>query len=541
MLSAIENVAQENHRKILRLKNDAMRSFILLGKELKTNKEEGYFQSLGYPTFEAYIESPELSIGRRSVYSLIAIYDTFVEQLGYSLDELSEVDYSKLDRVIPLINVQPVAHREWFEKAKTLPRRELEREVKQAWRIQRRPQPVSPILPTDGLEGWINTVQCGDCLALLQQLPSESIDCCITSPPYWQMRDYGVEGQLGLETTLEAYLDKMLVITAELKRVLKKGGTMWWTHGDSYGTHWGKRSGQFGNEIKKGFDDLYTQNKQQGDGVYEKSLILQNYRLAIRMVDEQRWLLRNTVVWHKPSCMPSSAKDRFTVDFENLFFFVKHDTYWFEPQYEKSETAGSVHVGRKGDKGSQIKETVNPTYFDRSYTTGALRHKRCVWRIPPQPFPNAHFAVFPEELCETPIKAGCPEFICKKCGVAREKVYEREYLETKKVPYPNKGEIGSMGLEGRAAHMTRDGFIPNRENIIKEQGYTDCGCGAGWHSGIVLDPFCGTGTALVVASKLGRQYIGFDLNPDYVQMATERLYASPRAERSEVAPRRGSC
>lgn len=495
MLSAIENVAQENHRNILRLKNDAMRSFILLGKELKTNKEQGYFQSLGYLTFEAYIESPELSIGRRSVYSLIAIYETFVERLGYSLDELSEVDYSKLDRVIPLINVQPVAHREWFEKAKTLPRRELEREVKQAWRTRngRRPQPVSPTLPTDGLDDWINTVQCGDCLELLQQLPSESIDCCITSPPYWQVRDFGVEGQLGLETTVQEYISKLSRIFDEVKRVLKQEGTCWVNMGDTYASspagnrfiaHEG--DGVYGRLMEGytqgGTAPVTSKPTHYGDTPH-KCLLQIPARFAIEMC-AWGWILRNEVIWHKSNCIPSSVKDRFTLDFEKLFFFVKHDAYWFETQYEKAETVGSVHVGRKGDKGSQIKETVNPTYFDRSYTTGALRHKRCVWRIPTQPFPDAHFAVFPEELVETPIKAGCPEMICRNCGEA------------------------------------------------KGVSYTDCDCGAGWRTGIVLDPFCGSGTALVVASKLGRQYIGFDLNPDYVQMATERLRATTREKRA---------
>ena len=111
MPSPINKKAQANHQRIVELKQGAMRSFILLGKELKTNKEEGYFQPLGYLTFEAYIESPVVGLSRSSVYSLIGIYQTFIEELDYSLDELSKVDYSKLDRILPVINVQPVGHR----------------------------------------------------------------------------------------------------------------------------------------------------------------------------------------------------------------------------------------------------------------------------------------------------------------------------------------------------------------------------------------------------------------------------------------------
>jgi len=107
---AILETALENHRRILELKNQANQSFILLGKEFRESKERRYFEFLGYPTFEAYIEGPEVSFQRRSVYSLIVIYEKFVEELGYSVEELSEVDYSKLDRLLPLLNVQPVAH-----------------------------------------------------------------------------------------------------------------------------------------------------------------------------------------------------------------------------------------------------------------------------------------------------------------------------------------------------------------------------------------------------------------------------------------------
>ena len=211
--------ARTNHQRIIQLKTEATRSFILLGKELKTNKEQRYFETLGSPTFEEYIESPSLGFARSSVYSLIAIYQTFVETLGYSINELSAIDHTKLDRLLPLVNVHPGGHQQWLEKARTLPRRLLESQVKLALETNhtRKPKPATPPLPAD----WLNTIHCGDALELLQQLPDKSIDCCITSPPYWALRDFGVEGQLGLEPTFHDFIEHVCDVFDEVRRVLK--------------------------------------------------------------------------------------------------------------------------------------------------------------------------------------------------------------------------------------------------------------------------------------------------------------------------------
>src|SRR3990167_10591238 len=179
----------------------------------------------------------------------------------------------------------------------------------------------------------VNTIICGDALEVLKTLPDECIDCVITSSPYYGLRDYGVEGQIGLEPTLNEYLDKILSITAELKRVLKKTGTMWWNHGDSYGTSHSPGSlGKYDKNPDR-FAQLDNSEKGRSPGP-EKCLLLQNFRLAQRMIDEQQWILRNVLIWHKPNVMPSSVKDRFTVDFEPIFFFSKSKKYWFEQQFE---------------------------------------------------------------------------------------------------------------------------------------------------------------------------------------------------------------
>jgi len=161
------------------------------------------------------------------------------------------------------------------------------------------------------IKDFLNRVICGDTLEILQKMPSDFVDCIITSPPYWGLRDYGVKGQLGLEPTLEEYLEKLLKITAELKRVLKKMGVMFWNHGDCYGS---KPPGNSPENIKEWAEkgDGLIGRKFERYGSFKKSqriqpkcLALQNWRLILRMIDEQGWILRNTLIWYKPNAMPS--------------------------------------------------------------------------------------------------------------------------------------------------------------------------------------------------------------------------------------------
>ena len=172
-----------------------------------------------------------------------------------------------------------------------------------------------------------NTIIHGDTLEELKKLPDDLVDTIITSPPYWGLRNYGVEGQIGLEKTLEEYIEKLLAITNELKRVLKPTGVMFWNHGDCYS---GGKTGRT--------DDYIYKNAQQRtgglqrkptDGVPSKCLVLQNYRLILKMID-QGWILRNNIIWNKPNHMPSSVKDRFANSFEPVFMLVKNKKYWFD-------------------------------------------------------------------------------------------------------------------------------------------------------------------------------------------------------------------
>lgn len=301
-------------------------------------------------------------------------------------------------------------------------------------------------------------VICGDALKVLQAMEAESIDCVVTSPPYWALRDYGVVGQLGLEPTFQEYITKLCGILDEVKRVLKKTGTCWVNLGDTYFAHNGSR----GNKTDAGADSL--RKKSNDERVAPRFKAINNYqskcllqipaRFSIEMCN-RGWILRNTIIWWKPNCMPSSVKDRFTVDYEYVFFFVKEKKYWFETQYEaytEPMNRWGGDVLKADGESTWDKGTGQETYRNRNMRPNELgRNKRSVWRITTKPFKEAHFAVFPEELVETPIKAGCPK------------------------------------------------------------------------GGVVLDPFCGSGTTGVVAKKLGRHFIGIDLNKDYCKMADTRI------------------
>jgi len=317
----------------------------------------------------------------------------------------------------------------------------------------------------------VNQIIQGDAVEVLRQMPDECIDCVVTSPPYYGLRDYGVQGQIGLEETFEAYIDKMLAITTELKRVLKKEGTMWWNHGDCYGGQQGKFAGWPDQKLKLGEKiPRYPKPKQLA-----KCLLLQPYRLAQRMIDEQGWILRNIIIWHKPNCMPSSVKDRFTVDYEPILFFVKNKKYWFEMQYEEFQ---SNHYDRarmakaKTESGGRwAQESGGAIKTQRAFVAGNKqgRNKRCVWRIPTRPFPEAHFAVYPPDLIETPIKAGCPEFICIRCGKARKKSGE----EGTTMPSISGCEMSkkkglNMRIEGRASRRFR--ITMKRITAVKASG-----------------------------------------------------------------------
>lgn len=368
------------------------------------------------------------------------------------------------------------------------------------------------------------------------------------------------KGQLGLEPTFDLYIKHLCDIFDEVKRVLRDDGTIWVNLGDTYYSVSGGKfmNDNIGSKDRNELKGLAKANElKSGKELEQKNLTLVPLRFAIEM-QNRGWIIRNVIIWHKPNCMPSSVKDRFTVDFEYLFFFSKKKKYYFETQYEsyvpdslrktkrnKNNPKGMNRQGldswkpqlserqqslinkiykikkdirdenisykgkskdlsqynnalanakayRSGLKILQEQEqlTSEELNFLKDYTQNHFsnplgRNKRTVWSICPKPFSEAHFAVYPPELCEIPISAGCPEFVCIKCGNPKVKSYNK--IGEKKVP-----PIGGIK---QLANMNPTYSGKTTQNIYDNGKHKPtCQCNAGFTSGIVLDPFFGSGT-----------------------------------------------
>jgi len=379
----------------------------------------------------------------------------------------------------------------------------------------------------------LNKIHNTDCLSGLKALPDECVDCVVTSPPYWGLRDYGTEGQLGLEPTFQEYINKLCDIFDEVKRVLKKEGTVWVNLGDTYGGGIAHSDFNTVNRYTEGGPWKTEPFKSDVKKPQEKSLLQIPSRFAIEM-SNRGWILRNEIIWHKRNCMPASVEDRFTVDFEKVFLFVKSKKYFFEQQFEEYKTLENRPFGivRNREFEYQGKYKVMPPIGGKKQTEGNNnpvysgnqpewkqgRNKRCVWTINTDPFVGAHFAVFPEALIEPMIAAGCPKQICTKCGLAREKRIE---YTGNNLP---KGGGRCIKYESSGQNLSPTSTLLTK--VVKEKedkGFTDCGCKADWKGGVVLDPFMGSGTTAAVAKKQGKQYIGFELNAEYIKIAEMRL------------------
>lgn len=312
-------------------------------------------------------------------------------------------------------------------------------------------------------------IMIGDALDVLRKLPDCCIDCCVTSPPYYGLRDYGVDGQIGLEQTPDEYIDRLVDVFKEVRRALKPDGTLWIVIADSYAGS-GKGRNKTG-EYKR--ETAHIQSPGQINGklkktpttgdIKPKDLIGIPWMLAFALRADG-WYLRSDIIWHKPNVMPESVKDRPTKCYEHIFMLAKSRRYY----YDSDAVLVPAHYdGRKEtlNKGSsKYAETVVPGNNPQSqHVAGKLherwrfkdgkpvKNRRDVWKISTRPFKGAHFATFPPELIEPCILAGC-----------------------------------------------RPG-------------------------GTVLDPFLGSGTTAVVAEKNDRNCIGIELNPEYVALAKERI------------------
>lgn len=318
-----------------------------------------------------------------------------------------------------------------------------------------------------------NIVYNMDCVEGLKTLPDNCIDCCVTSPPYYALRDYGVDGQIGLEDTPQAYIERLTEVFMEVYRVLKPEGTLWLNIGDSYcGT--GDKGSFKDPKYPEGRNGQTISKTKKLDGLKHKDLIGIPWMLAFSLRNAG-WYLRQDIIWHKPNPMPESVTDRCTKSHEYIFLLSKNQRYYFdheaiqEPantQKEINPRFGGTKYGDNDDKhfqtysGNEWKpKTKNCQYDGQTPNTMHMRreqglpdqeyivrNKRDVWSVNVKPDTVAHFATYPEELIRPCILAGCPK------------------------------------------------------------------------DGIVLDPFMGSGTTARVAMKLDRNYIGFELNPEYCKI-----------------------
>ena len=432
-------------------------------------------------------------------------------------------------------------------------------------------------------------------------------------------------GSLGLEPHPQLFIDHLVEICREIKRVLKPSGTFWLNLGDSYASMKGKCYNPGGGATslpQDAFKELTREQnpnrmlKSDGGWLQPKQLLMIPARVAIAL-QHDGWILRNDIIWHKPNHMPSSVKDRLTCAYEHVFLFAKARRYYFDldairqpqsastiqritqpnvmnqPGGDKQRELrgeGGGNASRSADMVKSLARNYEDWYFSerdkkswhdhehdktmgfgqqkRGFKVKNIPHPRGknpgdiweidaantgsrnkppykqnnphlaritegreaghskgknpgdLWRIPTTPFPGAHFAVFPPALIEPIIKAGSPRWICSKCGKPRERIVEKiRYIEHPQREGRNVKAVQFSKEENKYVSGGTLGLIAQEETV----GLSDCGCEADWVGGIVLDPFAGSGTALRVARKLGRGFIGIEINPEYAEMCERRV------------------
>lgn len=255
----------------------------------------------------------------------------------------------------------------------------------------------------------------GDSLDKLSSLRNKSVHCCVTSPPYWGLRDYGVDGQLGLEKTPDEYVTNLVEVFREVRRVLRDDGTLWLNLGDSY------VSNQKGKNSKSGLGnkndhcrDISRKSKKKPAGLKTKDLVGIPWRVALAL-QADGWYLRQDIIWHKPNPMPESVKDRCTKSHEYIFLLSKKPKYYFD-NHAIEEPAVESRIG-KNRGGSLSRGTVSEgtgkvaglNHSGKPWVSKGTKNKRSVWTHAVKPFKEAHFATFPPGLIEPCILAGCPE------------------------------------------------------------------------------------------------------------------------------------
>lgn len=358
----------------------------------------------------------------------------------------------------------------------------------------------------------IDAILQGDVRSCLKQIEDESVQCCITSPPYWGLRDYGCDGQIGLEPTPEAYVADLVDVFHEVKRVLRNDGTFWLNLGDSYAGS-GKGMTADGQQDPKQpkLKGMKSDVPEVPAGLKPKDLVGIPWLVAFALRADG-WYLRSDIIWSKPNPMPESVTDRCTKSHEYIFMLAKSERYYYDAEAIKENGAGRL------DRGHAPKGQIGKHGWQSEPLDGPNgRNKRDVWTVATQPCAEAHFATFPPKLIEPMILAGTSEKgCCPKCGKPWERIVEHTnaILELSDTALLKR----SMGL---ATQTGGKQVMPASSKTLGWQPTCDCGCDP--VPCTILDPFMGSGTTAIQAVRLHRHYLGCELNPEYVKMAERRI------------------
>jgi DNA modification methylase len=392
-------------------------------------------------------------------------------------------------------------------------------------------------------------VICADVLEGLATLRSASVQTVVTSPPYWGLRDYGNAGQLGLEPTPEAYVERMVEVFRAVRRVLRDDGTVWLNLGDSYGGEAGNTRGEGAGGGKARGEQVFGAaiGGKAKAGTRSKDLVGIPWRVAFAL-QADGWYLRSDIIWAKPNPMPESVTDRPTKSHEYVFLLSKSARYFWdadavrEPHMFPSQSRTMPHLGQRDATQPGNTLQLRPDHTPENHPAG--RNIRSVWNIATEPFPGAHFATFPKKLVEPCVKAGTSERgCCDKCGAPWARVVVGDPSEPQRENYHGQGVVPVH----RGGGDRPGGYYPERKTVgwgpscehdagdrVGQQPPSpsapglDSGPDGFGHERrpvpcIVLDPFCGSGTVGLVAARLGRSFVGIELNPEYAEMARNRI------------------
>ena len=372
----------------------------------------------------------------------------------------------------------------------------------------------------------------GNCIDKIQELKNNSIDCVVSSPPYFGLRDYGVDGQFGLEKTYQDYIANTVKVFETFKPKLKDTATIWWNVGDTYASNGIYIHSWYKKEKNKDKKNLHTNNKvrYQDRKAYRdhiikaKDLMMIPNRVAIALQDAG-WYIRSEIIWHKPNPMPESIKDRPTSCHEKIWLITKNKKYYYDADAVrepcKDETIRRMTLGNKGKLGNNKNSTgwkqLNHYWGSEQSVKDANkgRNRRNVWTITTKPFKDAHFATFPKDLIEPCIKAGCPEKVCVKCGKpqVKELYRDKSTLPVKRNKRDGDGDRAVGGVYQK--------WLEENPPQIKVK--PSCDCNADFKPGIVLDTFGGSGTTGIVAALNNRNAILIELNKEYISIANKRI------------------